>query len=53
MPNKHNRNESSTNDTMRTTKSEGEKAEILKRCVINILKCFRVCKKSHMSTKKA
>ena len=52
MPHKSNSDITTTSDTMRTTKSEGEKAEILKRCFINIMKCFRVCKKSEMSTKK-
>ena len=51
MPKKHNRGGTSASDTMRTTKSESEKGEILKRCLINILKCFRVCKKSRMDTK--
>ena len=37
---------SSSSDTLHTTKSERQKAEILKRCLINILKCFRLCKKS-------
>ena len=37
---------STTSDTMRTTKSEREKGEIIKRCFINMLKCIRVCKKT-------
>ena len=42
---------SSSSDTLHTTKSERQKAEILKRCFINIFKCLRVCKKSSKNTK--
>ena len=37
---------SESSDTLRTTKSERRKAEILKRCLINIMKCLRMCKKT-------
>lgn len=43
---------STTSDTMRTTKSEREKGEIIKRCFINMLKCIRVCKKTSKSKNK-
>ena len=42
---------SSSSDTLHTTKSEGQKAEILKRCFINMLKCFRICKKTRKGAK--
>ena len=42
-----------SSDTVRTTRSEAEKGEILKRCFINILKCLRVCKKTSKNTKNA
>ena len=37
---------SSSSDTLHTTKSERQKGEILKRCFINMMKCFRICKKT-------
>ena len=43
--------DSDTTDTMRTTTSERKKGEIIKRCLINILKCWRLCKKTSKSTK--
>ena len=33
----------SGNDTIRTTKSVKEKGEMLKRCFINMIKCYRTC----------
>ena len=42
---------SSSSETIHTTKSETQKAEILKRCFINFMKCLRVCKKSEKNTK--
>lgn len=50
MPDK---NDSDISDTMRTTTSERKKAEVVKRCFINILKCWRLCKKSSNDTKSA
>ena len=41
---------SSSSDTLHTTKTERQKAEILKRCFINMLKCLRVCKKTPKNT---
>ena len=38
-------------DTMPTTRSERRKAQIIKRCVINILKCWRMCKKREKTQK--
>ena len=52
MPNKNNSDITDTSDTMRTTKSERAKGEILKRCFINMMKCIRVCKKSRNSKDK-
>ena len=43
--------DSDTTDTLRTTPSERKKAQIVKRCIINILKCWRMCKKTPNSTK--
>ena len=42
--------DSDISDTMRTTVTERKKAEILKRCFINMMKCFRICKKTRKST---
>ena len=36
---------SQSSDTLRTTPTERKKAKIVYRLVINILKCFRICKK--------
>ena len=47
MPDKSN---SPTSDTIRTTPSERKKAQLIKRCVINFLKCLRICKKTPKST---
>ena len=40
-----------SSDTIKTTRSERRKAEILKRCFINILKCWRMCKKRDKTQK--
>ena len=40
-------------DTIKTTISERRKAQIIKRCVINILKCWRMCKKREKTPKSA
>ena len=40
------KNDSGVSDTMRTTKSERQKAQLVKRCVVNLLKCLRMCKKT-------
>ena len=50
MPTKSN---SDTSDTIRTTPSERKKAQLIKRCVINFLKCWRMCKKTSKDTKPA
>jgi len=42
--------DSDISDTMHTTVTERKKGEILKRCFINIMKCFRICKKTRKST---
>ena len=42
--------DSDTSDTVRTTPSERKKAQLVKRCVINFLKCLRICKKTPNST---
>ena len=42
--------DSDVTDTMHTTVSERKKAELLKRCFINMMKCLRVCKKTKKST---
>ena len=47
MPSK---NDSDTSDTLRTTPSERKKAQLIKRCVINFLKCLRICKKTDKNT---
>ena len=49
MPDKSN---SDVSDTLRTTPSERKKAQLIKRCVINFLKCLRMCKKSQNNTNK-
>ena len=43
--------DSDISDTMRTTKSERRKGQVIKRLFINFLKCFRMCKKSQRDTK--
>ena len=45
--------DSSTNDTIRTSKTLREKGEVVGRCVINMIKCFRMCKnkKKHSEDK--
>ena len=43
--------DSDVTDTMHTTVSERKKAELLKRCFINMMKCFKLCKKSRRDTK--
>ena len=40
-----------SSDTIKTTRSESKKAEIIKRCIINILKCWRLCKKPEKTQK--
>ena len=52
MPNATN-NDSDVSDTLRTTPSERKKAQLIKRCVINFLKCWRMCKKTSKDTKPA
>ena len=43
--------DSDVSDTVRTTPSERKKAQLVKRCVINFLKCWRICKKTSNDTK--
>ena len=43
-------NSTSGNDTLRTSKTLREKAEVVKRCFINIVKCFRLCKSKKSDT---
>ena len=45
-----NNTDSDVSDTVRTTPSERKKAQLVKRCVINFLKCLRICKKTPNST---
>ena len=40
-----------SSDTIRTTATERKKAELIKRCFINILKCLRMCKKPRKDKK--
>ena len=40
-----------SSDTLRTTETERKKGEVIKRCLINILKCLRLCKKSQKDKK--
>ena len=42
---------SSTLTGMETTRSMKRKAKMLSRCFINILKCWRMCKKTKKDTK--
>ena len=34
---------SESSDTLRNTKTERQKAKIITRCIVNILKMFRIC----------
>ena len=38
------KNNSDSSDTLRTTKTMREKAEVVRRCFLAWLKCWRICK---------
>ena len=48
----HNKNDNDTIKSMETTRSMKEKAKFVGRCLITMLKCFRMCKKTRKDKNK-
>lgn len=46
-----NKDSSETLSTMDTTRSMREKAKAFGRCIINIIKCWKMCKKTQKGEK--